>query len=199
MAKLINLVALIAATVWLSRAPDWEEPLGAFAVALLTLIGLELRERRAKKKGVPAEQLAHDRQLFHRYDSLLSERALRDELDGNLYNARTRRSFITQLHNVLDLANLEEGRYLDAHLQTSFRVFSDKANELNSFTSQHFFHPDGGIADGSTFMLYPDLKHGTNDQRARWEQHLDSLRVLLDEVETAYLGYRQAVKQQLTV
>jgi hypothetical protein len=198
MAKLINLVALIGATVWLSRAPDWE-PAIAFAVSFLTLVGLDRREARAKKKGVPKEQLDHDRQLFRRYDEIMTEQGLRDELNGNLYNARTRRPFLTPLHTLLDLSLLQEGRYFDAEVQTAFKSFTDKANELNEFTAVHFFHPHGGVTDGSTYMLYPDLKHGTNDQRERWEEHLISLRALLDDVEETYLAYRQAVKQQLTL
>jgi hypothetical protein len=104
MAKLINLAALIGATFWLSRAPDWE-PAIAFVVSFLTLVGLERREARAKKKG-PPEQVEHDRELFRRYDSIMSERSLRDELNGNLYNVRTRNSFTAALRNFLDLAEL---------------------------------------------------------------------------------------------
>jgi outer membrane protein TolC len=43
-------------------------------------------------------------------------------------------------------------------------------------------------------MLYPDLKDGSDDQRARWKQHMSAFRSVLDEVEASYQNYRQAIE-----
>jgi hypothetical protein len=177
--KLINLIGLIGATVWLSRAPDWE-PAIAVATLLLTLIGQEWHDSRLRKAPAPAS-IEHDKRVFAKYEQTLPE--------------ATR-----QLEKFLVLSSLEEGRYIISPVQDAFEHFVGELDELSMFISTHFFTRRGDSLPenegDSLLMLYPELKYG---DREIYEAHEKELQELINQVEGRYLTFRRAVKEHLAM
>jgi hypothetical protein len=196
--KFINLVGLVGATVWLSRAPDWE-PAIAVATLFLTLVGLEWHDHRSHK-AVPDSQVEHDLKLFRRYDEMMSESRLRDELNGSLYNRRTTTHFTDRLRRVVELSGLQEGSYIDPDLEAAFRAFITEAAALRDFIGRHFFtlneppEPDGN----RPLMLYPDLRHAQDEKADYYEERVTELGALAEQVEEAYLLFRKEAKRVLS-
>ena len=87
------------------------------------------------------ESRKHDRALCGRSEAILPESRLRDGLNGPLYNRRTSFRFTRELRNVLDLAGLEDGKYLSSVVQVSFSIYLRRANELRDFIGTHTFSP----------------------------------------------------------
>ncbi len=116
-----------------------------------------------------------------------------------LYNRRTDSGFTKRLDNVLSLAELTEGRFLDRDLQSVFAEFSGELLRLRGFIVQHFFRDRNAIhvpGDDFSLYLYPDLKYEDED---RWDKHSADLLRMLDDVETAYGRFRSSVKETLSI
>jgi hypothetical protein len=151
----------------------------------------------------PDPRAAHDRDLFRRYDALLPEQRLRDELDEPLYNHRTDTIFRSRLSDYLALARRTEGEFSTPEVQDSFHTFAVKLSELQRFIAVHFFdrlesRPD---EDGqSRLYLYPDLRHHHDDDEARaYDEHANALLLLLDEVANTFVTFRRSIKHSLMI
>lgn len=195
--KLTNLVALLLATVWLSRSPDWE-PAGAFAAALLTLLGQEWNENRTRR-GPTGDQLDHDRALFAKYDAILTEAKLIDELNGDLFHNYTSTDFTRRLDEWLRLADTEEGAFMIASVQASFEQFINGLRLLRRFLSLHFFCPVGeqlvSTDEPLRLALYPEFRHITGDHGGPdYERFAKELLALCDRVEGDFKSFRKSVK-----
>lgn len=142
----------------------------------------------------------HDLALFARYNEALSEGRLRDELNGQLYNRRTDSDFTRALQHVLELAVLEEGRFVNETVQEKFEAFTQALAALRQFLALHFFGVGGPRELGGTeqLMLYPELRHKSEGPDFEYyDTKVDELNALCEATEREYLAFRQAVKKKL--
>jgi len=194
--KLVNLVGLVLATVWLSRAPDWE-PLLTTVTLFLTLLGQEWRDRKKRQPALDAA-LEHDLRLFRRYDDLMSEGRLRDELNGSLYNRRTDTAFTDRLRKVLELAALQEGSFVQKDLKDAFEDLVATLDALRDFLGRNFFDLKDSDPDGNRrLMLHPELRHERGAGAERYESLVTDLGSLCEEAEEKYVHFRAQVKKVL--
>jgi len=109
-AKMSALVALLGSVVWFAKDPSWES--GAAVIASLAgFASLEVIDQKLLR-GHP-ERLAHDRNLFDRFQTLLPEQGVRDELETSLFNNETSRTFVGKMDAFHRLAATEAGDFLD--------------------------------------------------------------------------------------
>jgi len=149
-------------------------------------------------------QMEHDREIFRRYDNMLPEQRLLDELNGELYNKYSSTRFTIKLKEFTEFAEREEGRFLAERVQTAFSPLAAKASELRDFVAHHFFTLEPGAppdADGHhRLALYPEFRHkeprpGDPD----WDARAEELDRLCEEVGIRYTEYRRSVKEHLTI
>lgn len=141
----------------------------------------------------------HDRALFARYDSLLSEEQLRAQMNLSLHAGHTRTQFTTRLDNYLRLSERNEGRFLIPAVQTAFRQHVAALARLDAFIGRHFF-TTSKASDGIEFTLslYPGLKDHP-EKRHIYEQRRGEILEILDLIDGTLQKHRLTVKVELSV
>lgn len=189
----------MASTAWLTKSPGWE-PLIAFVGFLGALVAQEVTD--ANKPTLASDRRNHDNALFEKYSAILSEDELLYILNNDLWNLRTDMGFVGKLGNLLHLASLTEGHYLDVKLDKVFFDTIEKMEALRTFLAMHFFVPHEGNTKNSEgelrLYLYPDLKYSDDQQKRKlYADSEKQLHLLIDEVIASYQRYRQRIKKTL--
>lgn len=189
--KFVGLVSLLIGVAWYAKDPGFEAALAAFG-GLSLLVGLEYHDQLLL---LGAEDVAHDREMFEKYETMMPEQGVRNQLEGPLYNHYTSRAFLDQMDEFLSLASTEAGDFLDPQVQARFEPYVQKLAALRGFIVYSFFplnaHPD-------RYELYPELRHEHGTKGADlYDSKANELAALNDEVEASLKAFRAVVKRRL--
>jgi hypothetical protein len=199
--KLSSLALLLGATAWLVKTPDWE-PLLAFIGSLTAFLVQDIRE--FKKANSTKGIIDKDKENFEKYNAILPDSELLDELNNAIFNLRTDMGFVKRLGQFLRRAEQIEGEFNEKHIQKTFSEAVENLKKLKAFLAKHFFVPNEGVTDNSEgeflLYLYPDLKYSNDSEKRQiYKDRERELHVLIDQVINSYECYRKLIKKKIHI
>ncbi|MDB6065824.1 MAG: hypothetical protein JWR26_2032 [Pedosphaera sp.] len=139
------------------------------------------------------EETEHDRKIFDRLISHCDEIALRDFCatagNGFYENAGFIKVSVLEHHGIQD-----ENQFVNQELRSAFLQFHKSLDEF-TIIAAHYFFPVGE----NRYLLYPELKHGDEEQRRIYEKALSETQDASEKALDAFSEFRQAVKRILYI
>lgn len=153
--------------------------------------------------------IAHDRAIFERQNSMMSENDLTETLDYVDKSQGIFRGQLTMLKEVNHYLSLHDGQFIDTRMQTASIAYQTALDELLNFTGKSFFTDDNWASnsedDDCRFTLFPAIsgkrspRSITTKQQKIFSEAEEELGSRIDELQDKYSLFRQAAKSTLMI
>ncbi len=176
----------------------------ATSLAMLPRLEAELAAVRQREEHLSQERIVHDREVFARAKSLMTEQQLVSVLDQLQADDSYTRQGIAPIDHFYRFFGEVGNSYVIDDLDVANNRLREKLSELRGFISIHFFvYPLHFMTENDCqYCLYPELSvdragKGRTGDSARYNEFTVQLDERCRAVREAYLQYRRLIKQVL--